>query len=76
MYFLFKDVHGLFPKGYVPADVEMHWYQWWESNNYFENDRPPPSERFSMLLPPPNITGNLHLGHALTCAIQDALVRW
>jgi len=58
--------------------VEKDWYEWWESNDYFKTEDVPSEQdkTFSMVLPPPNITGNLHLGHALTAAIQDSIVRW
>ena len=70
------DVSGPLPPGYQPSEVEKGWYAWWEENQYFVKERPPSEEVFSAVLPPPNITGSLHLGHALTCAIQDCLVRW
>lgn len=64
--------------------VERDWYEWWESSGLFRASsdadsfarRLPASGRtFSMILPPPNVTGELHVGHALTVAIQDAIVR-
>ncbi|KAI9145053.1 valine--tRNA ligase-like protein [Paraphysoderma sedebokerense] len=66
------------PDRYDPAKVERKWYKFWEDNGYFE---PGPkhdssSDSFTMILPPPNITGSLHCGHALTASIQDALARW
>ncbi|ESO94544.1 hypothetical protein LOTGIDRAFT_118105 [Lottia gigantea] len=70
-----------FPQKYDPKYVEEKWYDWWLSQQFFKpclvrdleiNDK----EIFSMVLPPPNVTGTLHLGHALTNSIQDALVRW
>lgn len=61
---------------YEPAEVEEGWYRWWRDNGYFEactcKDKPP----FTMLLPPPNVTGRLHIGHALTLSIQDTLARY
>ncbi|XP_059490071.1 valine--tRNA ligase-like [Neocloeon triangulifer] len=58
-------------------DVESGWYQKWEAEGQFKAPENPSSKNsFSLLLPPPNVTGILHLGHALTCSIQDALVRW
>jgi valyl-tRNA synthetase len=63
-------------KGYEPAQVEPHWARWWEERGFFraldESDKP----AFSIVLPPPNVTGSLHLGHALTATMQDVLVRW
>ncbi|KAK3811431.1 MAG: tRNA synthetases class I-domain-containing protein [Linnemannia gamsii] len=75
---------------YDPSIVESGWYEWWESQGFFSSkvaagsgstsgngtgssDSP---ARFTMLLPPPNVTGYLHIGHALTASIQDSIVRW
>lgn len=61
---------------YNPKDVESRIYNWWMEKNYFaaaETSTKPP---FSIILPPPNVTGSLHLGHALDHTIQDVLVRW
>ena len=63
-------------KGYEPHDFETKWYQTWEENGYFhadENSQKPP---FSIVIPPPNVTGVLHMGHALNNTLQDILVRW
>lgn len=57
--------------GYVPSEVESLPYD----ENYF-NPRVTNPKPFSLILPPPNITGNLHLGHALTVTLEDVLVRW
>ncbi len=61
---------------YSPNDVEQRIYKWWESQNYFkaadQSTKPP----FCIILPPPNVTGQLHLGHALDHTIQDCLIRW
>uniref|UniRef100_A0A8C3T7X7 valine--tRNA ligase n=1 Tax=Chelydra serpentina TaxID=8475 RepID=A0A8C3T7X7_CHESE len=77
------DVTGPMPDAYSPQYVEAAWYPWWESQGFFkpEYGRQRVSERnpeglFMMCIPPPNVTGSLHLGHALTNAIQDALTRW
>jgi valyl-tRNA synthetase len=64
-------------KGYEHRDVEARWYRLWTERRYFhgdEKDRSRPA--FSIVLPPPNVTGSLHLGHALTATLQDVLVRW
>ncbi|KAJ1942952.1 hypothetical protein EC988_006360, partial [Linderina pennispora] len=65
---------------YDPAVVERDWYEWWQQRGLF---KPQPSglsaavqDEFKMLLPPPNITGVLHIGHALTLSIQDSMARW
>ncbi len=64
-------------KGYEHREVEARWYQRWKERGYFhgdEHDRSRPA--FSIVLPPPNVTGSLHLGHALTATLQDVLIRW
>ena len=66
-----------YPKVYNATDVEHGWYDWWKMAGFFESSEATEGkEVFSMILPPPNITGTLHLGHALTVTIQDVLVRW
>ncbi|MCC6387521.1 MAG: valine--tRNA ligase [Dehalococcoidia bacterium] len=64
------------PPAYEPASVETRIYEMWESHGYFkpriDPDRPP----YTIIMPPPNVTGELHLGHGLEDAITDALVRW
>ncbi|MFL5344320.1 MAG: valine--tRNA ligase [Hyalangium sp.] len=63
-------------KAYEPTEVESRWSKFWLERKYFHaeatSDKPP----FSIVLPPPNVTGSLHLGHALTAAIEDTLIRW
>ncbi|XP_010871392.2 valine--tRNA ligase, mitochondrial [Esox lucius] len=75
-----KDTTLPFPSSYSPEYVEASWYQWWEKQGFFtpENHDNLPgavNRSFSMCIPPPNVTGTLHLGHALTVAIEDALAR-
>ncbi len=61
---------------YSPKEFENRLYKWWHDNGYFKAEdasrRPP----FSIILPPPNVTGQLHIGHALNHTMQDALIRW
>ncbi|KZC08286.1 Valine--tRNA ligase, partial [Dufourea novaeangliae] len=64
-----------FPISFKPKNVEYDWYNTWEKNNYF-SVKSRNKDALKMLLPPPNITGTLHLGHALTTTIQDILARW
>ena len=64
------------PDRYNPKDVEDRIYQWWMSHGYFKAEEKSTRPPYSIILPPPNITGSLHLGHALDHTIQDALVRW
>lgn len=61
---------------YNPKDVEPHWYKQWEERGYFKAQDQSTKPPFSIILPPPNVTGQLHLGHALDHSIQDVLVRW
>ncbi|XXF80741.1 valine--tRNA ligase [Myxococcaceae bacterium GXIMD 01537] len=63
-------------KAYEPTDVEARWYSYWLERNYFRAEAPSDKPPFSIVLPPPNVTGSLHLGHALTATIQDILIRW
>ena len=70
-----------FGKHYNPALVESHWNAWWEKKRFYcphgdEAVKRPYEEKFVMVIPPPNVTGSLHIGHALTNAIQDCVTRW
>uniref|UniRef100_A0A672Z1F2 Valine--tRNA ligase, mitochondrial n=1 Tax=Sphaeramia orbicularis TaxID=375764 RepID=A0A672Z1F2_9TELE len=76
-----KDTSLPFPSSYSPDYVESSWYQWWEKEGYFSPEQHEKlthavDRTFSLCIPPPNVTGTLHLGHALTVAVEDALVRW
>lgn len=68
--------------GYNPIAVESAWYDWWEEQGYFkpqldpESGKPKKEGLFVIPAPPPNVTGSLHIGHGLTVAIQDTLIRW
>uniref|UniRef100_UPI003D818597 valine--tRNA ligase n=1 Tax=Trichloromonas sp. TaxID=3069249 RepID=UPI003D818597 len=63
-------------KGYEPQDVEKKWYQAWEGQGCFHADENSPKPHYSIVIPPPNVTGVLHMGHALNNTVQDILVRW
>ncbi|KAL3526173.1 hypothetical protein ACH5RR_014545 [Cinchona calisaya] len=63
-------------KAYNPSAVERSWYAWWEKSNLFVADASSSKTPFVIVLPPPNVTGALHIGHALTAAIQDTIIRW
>jgi len=63
-------------KNYDPAAIESRWYQEWMQCRYFHADAATPKAPFCIVIPPPNVTGALHMGHALTCTIQDLLTRW
>ncbi|MFQ5872736.1 MAG: valine--tRNA ligase [Dehalococcoidia bacterium] len=64
------------PKAYNPGDVEERTYQFWIDKGYFTPRIDPEKKPFVIIMPPPNVTGALHLGHALTAATEDVLVRW
>ncbi|MGM0470979.1 MAG: valine--tRNA ligase [Bacillota bacterium] len=61
---------------YDPAAVEDKWYQYWKENDYFSAEVDKDKESFTIVMPPPNVTGQLHIGHALDNTLQDILVRW
>jgi valyl-tRNA synthetase len=63
------------PPAYVPADVEARWIDRWETLEAFRADLDPSRPPFAIVLPPPNVTGSLHLGHATNGTIQDVLCR-
>jgi valyl-tRNA synthetase len=63
-------------KRYSPAEIEQKWYRFWEVEGYFTPTVPSDKPRFSIVIPPPNVTGRLHIGHALVNSLQDFLVRW
>ena len=62
-------------KSYDPHQVEEKWYQYWMGHNYFRADEDSEKESYSIVIPPPNVTGVLHIGHALNNTLQDILVR-
>ena len=64
------------PKVYDPKQVEERLYRFWMDGGYFTPKIDHEQEPFVVILPPPNVTGELHVGHALTATIEDALVRW
>lgn len=71
-----KDTGGELPKAYSPRLVEAAWYDWWEKCGFFTPDNGSSKPKFVIVIPPPNVTGALHIGHALTNSIQDTIVRW
>ncbi len=64
------------PKTYDPSQVEDKWYAIWEREGYFYGDEDQPGPRFSVVIPPPNVTGVLTMGHVLNNTLQDILVRF
>ena len=63
-------------KTYDPKQVEQKWYTYWEENGFFHQDVDKTKEAFCVVIPPPNVTGQLHMGHALDNTYQDIFVRW
>ena len=64
------------PKVYDPQSFEKKWYQYWEENKLFHAEVDETKKPFSIVMPPPNVTGKLHMGHALDETIQDLLIRY
>ncbi|OPY56964.1 MAG: Valine--tRNA ligase [Pelotomaculum sp. PtaU1.Bin035] len=67
-----KDI----PSTYDPRSVEDRWYSYWEKSSFFHTEVKPEQEPFCIVMPPPNVTGQLHMGHALDITLQDILTRW
>lgn len=63
-------------KTYSPNDIENKWYPIWEEKGYFKPNMDLNSEKFSIVMPPPNVTGRLHMGHAMDDTMQDILIRF
>ena len=63
-------------KAYEPGKIEQKWYQFWLDNNYFRAEVDPDKEPFVIILPLPNVTGELHIGHVLVVTLQDIMTRW
>ena len=63
-------------KTFDPAHFEERWYRTWEEEGRFQPVGPPGSPRFVMVIPPPNVTGRLHIGHAFGRTLEDILARW
>jgi valyl-tRNA synthetase len=67
---------NLLDKAYEPHKVEHHWYQFWEQQDLFSAAEKSSRQSFSIVIPPPNVTGALHMGHALNNTLQDVLCRY
>ncbi|MFA4830275.1 MAG: class I tRNA ligase family protein, partial [Thermodesulfovibrionales bacterium] len=63
-------------KSYTPEGIEEKWYEIWVSRGYFKPEINPSGKPYSIVIPPPNVTGSLHMGHALNVTLQDVLARW
>ena len=77
-----KSTTCALPKAYSPKYVEAAWGEWWEKEGMFKPEygredvyADNPEGHFTIMIPPPNVTGTLHLGHGLTLSVQDAIVR-
>lgn len=66
---------GELPKVYEHKPVEQRWYRFWEEKGYFHSEPNPHKKPYTIVIPPPNVTGALHLGHALNNTLQDILIR-
>ena len=64
------------PKAYEPGKIEQKWYDFWLKQGYFSPKIDHKKKPFVIIMPPPNVTGELHLGHALTATLEDIMVRW
>ena len=63
-------------KTYSPHTIEQNWYQTWEAKGYFAPRHQHQSEPYCIMLPPPNITGSLHMGHGFGFSLIDILIRY
>lgn len=63
-------------KSFNPSEIEAHWYPQWESAGYFQPLNTPGTAPYCIMLPPPNVTGTLHMGHAFQHTLMDALTRY
>ena len=64
------------PKAYESAEVEQKWYSYWEEKGLFKGKPNPNKKPYSIVIPPPNVTGILTMGHVLNNTLQDILIRW
>jgi valyl-tRNA synthetase len=64
------------PPVFEAAQVEANLYDWWDRSGYFQPSGDPGATPFVIIMPPPNVTGELHVGHALFVAVQDLMIRW
>ncbi|MBI4686931.1 MAG: valine--tRNA ligase [Nitrospirae bacterium] len=63
-------------KSYSPKDIEEKWYRLWLEKGYFQAESKSSKPSYCIVIPPPNVTGSLHIGHALDATLQDILIRW
>lgn len=72
----YDDMEKELSKLYEPSQVEDKIYKFWQDNNYFHAERDSQKKPYTIVIPPPNVTGQLHMGHALDETLQDILIRW
>ena len=72
---ILSEAAGL-PKTYDPVGTENRWQKAWEEKGAFKPDPSAPGDPFSVVIPPPNVTGSLHMGHAFNTALIDTVVRY
>ena len=70
------EMENNIPKVYDPKTFEKKWYAYWEKNRLFHAEVEPQKIPYSIVIPPPNVTGQLHMGHAMDNTLQDILIRW
>nr|MBA2565916.1 class I tRNA ligase family protein [Gemmatimonadota bacterium] len=63
------------PKAYDPTSRERRWYEWWQERDLFRPEVNPGGAPYCIVIPPPNVTGALHIGHALNAVVQDMYIR-
>lgn len=71
-----EKIQNEIPKAYNPGEAEDKWYKFWEENKLFHSEPDDSKESYTIVIPPPNVTGMLHLGHILNNTIQDVYVRY
>ncbi len=71
-----SGITKILPKAYEPHEVEKKWYSFWEAKGLFEAKTTGEKKTYCIVIPPPNITGSLHMGHALNNILQDILIRY
>ncbi|MFC2045573.1 valine--tRNA ligase [Chloroflexota bacterium] len=71
-----SSIQNEMPKAYEPGKVEQKWYDFWLEKGYFKAEIDPAKKPFVIIMPPTNVTGELHVGHALTATLEDIMSRW
>src|SRR6516165_9844878 len=64
------------PKQYDPKEAQQRWLAFWDERGYFHSRPDATRQPYTIVIPPPNVTGALHMGHALNNTLQDVLIRW